>query len=118
MGAAHFLTRTIERVGTKMSLYRLACNMKRMIKILGIGPLLAAIRAYGAALTAFWTIVVTSIRQSWQFFAAMIVIHLRYLYGVRQFKISSQSSSARLKAHFSTVWTCFRHSLPVLSSRE
>jgi hypothetical protein len=31
MGATHFLTRTIERVSTEMSLHVLAYNMKRVI---------------------------------------------------------------------------------------
>jgi transposase len=45
MGAAHFLTRTLERVGTEMSLHVLAYNMKRVIKLLGTGRLIDAIRA-------------------------------------------------------------------------
>ncbi len=45
MGAAHFLTRTLKRVGTEMSLHVLAYNMKRVIAILGVGPLMAAIQA-------------------------------------------------------------------------
>jgi transposase len=45
MGATHFLTRTLKRVGTGMSLHVLAYNMKRVIAILGVGPLVAAIRA-------------------------------------------------------------------------
>jgi transposase len=36
MGATHFLTRTLSRVGTEMSLQVLAYNMKRMIAILGV----------------------------------------------------------------------------------
>jgi hypothetical protein len=35
MGATHFLTGTIERVSTEMSLHVLAYNMKRVIKLLG-----------------------------------------------------------------------------------
>jgi hypothetical protein len=35
MGATHFLTRTIERVSTEMSLHVLAYNMKRVIKLFG-----------------------------------------------------------------------------------
>ena len=35
MGSAHFLTRTMERVSTEMSLHVLAYNMKRMMKIMG-----------------------------------------------------------------------------------
>ena len=45
MGSTHFLTRTIEKVRTEMSLHVLAYNMKRMIQIFGVGPLMAAIRA-------------------------------------------------------------------------
>ena len=45
MGATHFLTRTLKRVGTEMSLHVLAYNMKRVIAILGAGPLMAALRA-------------------------------------------------------------------------
>ena len=44
MGSTHFLTRTIERVRTEMSLHVLAYNMKRVIAILGVGPLMQAIR--------------------------------------------------------------------------
>ena len=45
MGSTHFLTRTLEKVRTEMSLHVLAYNMKRVIAILGAGPLMAAIRA-------------------------------------------------------------------------
>ncbi len=45
MGATHFLTRTLEKVRTEMSLHVLAYNIKRMIKIFGVAPLMAAIRA-------------------------------------------------------------------------
>jgi len=45
MGASHFLTRGLERVGTEMSLHVLAYNMKRVMKILGIEGLMAAIGA-------------------------------------------------------------------------
>ena len=45
MGATHFLTRTLERVRTEMSLNVLAYNMKRVINLLGITPLMQAIRA-------------------------------------------------------------------------
>jgi transposase len=44
MGATHFLTRTFKRVRTEMSLHVLAYNMKRVIAITGIGPLLQAIQ--------------------------------------------------------------------------
>jgi transposase len=43
MGATHFVTSTLRRVSTEMSLQVLAYNMKRVIAIIGIGPLLRAI---------------------------------------------------------------------------
>jgi Transposase DDE domain len=45
MGATHFLTRTIERVSTEMSLHVLAYNMKRVIKLLGSETVMKAMRA-------------------------------------------------------------------------
>ena len=45
MGAAHFLTKTLKNVRTEMSLHVLAYNMKRMIKMFGVKPLIAAIAA-------------------------------------------------------------------------
>jgi transposase len=45
MGATHFLTRSIERVSTEMSLHVLAYNMKRVIKLLGSETLMKAMRA-------------------------------------------------------------------------
>lgn len=45
MGSSHFLTRTLPRVRTEMSLQVLAYNLKRAIKILGAGPLMAAMKA-------------------------------------------------------------------------
>jgi transposase len=44
MGATHFLTRTVDKVRTEMSLHVLAYNLKRMIRIFGVGPLMVAIR--------------------------------------------------------------------------
>jgi len=44
MGATHFLTKTLPRVRTEMSLQVLAYNLKRVIQILGVQPLIAAIR--------------------------------------------------------------------------
>ncbi len=44
MGSLHFLTKELKNVRTEMSLYVLAYNMKRMIQIMGIQPLIAAIR--------------------------------------------------------------------------
>src|SRR5271169_3516721 len=45
MGATHFLTRTLARVRTEMSLHVLAYNLKRMMQILGIGEMLRVLRA-------------------------------------------------------------------------
>ena len=45
MGATHFLTKTLPRVSAEMSLHVLAYNMKRAMQILGIAPLMAAMRA-------------------------------------------------------------------------
>jgi transposase len=45
MGRTHFQTRTLEKVRTEMSLHVLAYNMKRMINILGVKPLMKAIAA-------------------------------------------------------------------------
>ncbi|MBM3108120.1 transposase, partial [Pseudomonas sp. V1] len=44
MGATHFLTRTLPRVSTEMSLHVLAYNLKRMMSILGTKGLLEAIK--------------------------------------------------------------------------
>jgi hypothetical protein len=45
MGATHFLTRTLKRVGTEMSLQVLAYNLKRVIAITGVKALAEAARA-------------------------------------------------------------------------
>ena len=45
MGATHFLTRTIEKVSTEMSLHVLAYNMKRVIRLLGSEAVMKAMRA-------------------------------------------------------------------------
>lgn len=45
MGPGHFLTRTLPRVRTEMSLQVLAYNLKRTIKILGARPLMTAMKA-------------------------------------------------------------------------
>jgi len=45
MGATHFLTRTLEKVRTEMSLHVLAYNLKRVVAILGVEPMVQAIRA-------------------------------------------------------------------------
>jgi len=45
MGATHFLTKTLPKVRTEMSLHVLAYNMKRAISILGARTLMQAMRA-------------------------------------------------------------------------
>ena len=45
MGATHFLTRGLANVRTEASRQVLAYNLKRVISIVGISPLTAAIRA-------------------------------------------------------------------------
>ena len=45
MGATHFQTKTLKRVRTEMALHVLAYNLKRVMNILGIDPLIAAMRA-------------------------------------------------------------------------
>ena len=45
MGSPHFLTKTLERVSTEMSLHVLAYNLKRVMSLLGVAPLIEAIRA-------------------------------------------------------------------------
>jgi transposase len=45
MGSTHFLTRTLNRVSTEMSLHVLAYNLKRVMNILGVKPLMQAIQA-------------------------------------------------------------------------
>ncbi len=45
MGSTHFLTRTLDRVNTEMSLHVLAYNLKRMMNIIGTKPLIEAIGA-------------------------------------------------------------------------
>ena len=45
MGSTHFLTKTLPRVRTEMSLHVLAYNLKRVMRILGIAEMMAAMRA-------------------------------------------------------------------------
>ena len=48
MGSTHFLTKTLPRVSTEMSLHVLAYNLKRVMKIIGIQPLMQAMRNMSA----------------------------------------------------------------------
>ncbi len=45
MGYTHFQMKTLKRVGTEMALHVLAYNLKRVMSIMGIAPLIAAMRA-------------------------------------------------------------------------
>jgi transposase len=45
MGATHFLMKTLPRVASEMALHVLAYNMTRVMSIMGVRPLMAAIRA-------------------------------------------------------------------------
>jgi Transposase DDE domain len=45
MGATHFLTKTLPRVATEMALHVLAYNLTRVMNMIGIAPLIAAVRA-------------------------------------------------------------------------
>lgn len=45
MGYTRFLARTLPRVATEMSLQVLTYNMKQVMKILGVKPLMLAIMA-------------------------------------------------------------------------
>ena len=44
MGATHFLMKRLPRVATEMALHVLACNLTRVMNILGVKPLIAAMR--------------------------------------------------------------------------
>jgi transposase len=44
MGSTHFLTKTLPKVSTEMSLHVLAYNLKRVMKILGVAPLMEAMQ--------------------------------------------------------------------------
>jgi hypothetical protein len=44
MGATHFLMKTLPRVATEMALHVLAYNLTRVMNIIGVQPLLAAMR--------------------------------------------------------------------------
>jgi transposase len=45
MGSTHFKMKTLKRVATEMALHVLAYNLKRVMNILGINPLIEAMRA-------------------------------------------------------------------------
>ncbi len=45
MGTTHFLTRRLRNVRTEIALNVLACNIKRMMALIGIQGLMAAVKA-------------------------------------------------------------------------
>ena len=45
MGATHFLCKTLPKVATEMALSVLAYNLTRVMNIMGVKPLMAAMRA-------------------------------------------------------------------------
>ena len=49
MGSTHFLMKRLKNVRTEMALHVLAYNLKRVMNIIGTGPLMAAIRAQAMA---------------------------------------------------------------------
>jgi hypothetical protein len=54
MGATHFLMRTLPKVATEMALSVLAYNLTRVMNIVGIKPLIAAMRPETASLWPLW----------------------------------------------------------------
>ena len=44
MGATHFLMKTLPKVASEMALHVLAYNLTRVLNILGIQPLMTALR--------------------------------------------------------------------------
>ncbi len=45
MGATHFLMKTLKNIATEMALHVFAYNLTRALNLIGIKPLLAAIKA-------------------------------------------------------------------------
>jgi hypothetical protein len=45
MGATHFSMKTLPKVATEMALHVLAYNLTRVLNILGVKPIMAAVRA-------------------------------------------------------------------------
>ena len=56
MGAVHFLMKRLPKVRGEMALHVLAYNLTRVLNILGIQPLMAALRRRGGALPASSTL--------------------------------------------------------------
>jgi len=68
MGATHFLTRTLPRVSTEMSLHVLAYNLKRVMNLLGVDALIRAIRA--------WRTLLHSIHSRFRFIKMILSLRL------------------------------------------
>jgi transposase len=64
MGATHFLMKRLRNVRTEMALSVLAYNLTRVMNILGIGPLMAAIRTWAGACWAVNRAMTASNRRS------------------------------------------------------
>jgi hypothetical protein len=45
MGATHFLMKSLPKVATEMALHVLAYNLTRVMNIMGVRPLMTAMRA-------------------------------------------------------------------------
>jgi transposase len=45
MGATHFLMKTLPKVATEMALHVLAYNLTRVLNIVGVKPIMAAVGA-------------------------------------------------------------------------
>jgi hypothetical protein len=45
MGATHFLMKSLPKVATEMALHVLAYNLTRVMNIMGVPPLMTAMRA-------------------------------------------------------------------------
>ena len=96
MGATHFLTRTKDKVNAEMSLYVLAYNIKRMIKILGIKPLLEAIRAHGEPLYRLWRAVIDWIYRSRRLVAIASVTRTSNAFSSLHHLLAKNTASNRL----------------------
>ena len=69
MGSTHFLTKGLERVKVEMSLHVLAYNFRRLLTLLGLQDMLAAIRAYArifAANRTVWSVLAAGLAENWK----------------------------------------------------
>ena len=66
MGATHFLTKGLEGVKTEMSLHVLSYNFKRLMTLLGMAGMMAAVRAYAHFLklkNLLWLLILSSLTE-------------------------------------------------------